>query len=75
MKKTYPQIDIIYILTRKGSDIKFYTYNEEITKSGDEITLSSVDIGGTTYTFPSDSNNFYYLIIREKNEQQYVIKG
>ena len=79
MKETYPSIEIIYILIKKGVEIKFYTYNKngfgEITESQEQIVLSNVDISDTQYNFPFERNNFYYLIIKEKNGQQYVIKG
>lgn len=86
MTGVYTGIYKIYILINKGSGAKLYVYDKNgdagyrITGGDQSITLSSLEIEGTTYNFGGMSGNFYYLIIIEKSEnantrQQYVVKG
>jgi hypothetical protein len=87
MTETYPMIEEIYILIYRKvgvvTAIKRYEYKKnggvwaltDIFGDGN-VDLKDVVIGDTKYNFyTSDNENFYYLIVREKNGHQYVTKG
>jgi len=67
--------EVIYFIVGKNQEVIAFSYNYNdltIIPLNNEIKLS---INGTDYEFEKKTGNYYYIVFKEKNSEQYVVSG